>query len=180
MDSIMTKKREDQKIPPGYNQVNFFIIIKGGASKFIEFVERVFGGIENKQARTPDRDGSLIHAEIRIGDSTILVADSKNDWPFTPAFPQVYVEDAQAVIDRAKKEGAQVITSVNDFYYGMKIARFRDPWGNIWWLFEKSSNLEKPSMQANADVDWHDKKPSEIYATLMEAMKNLREGEIAK
>jgi uncharacterized glyoxalase superfamily protein PhnB len=170
----MIKPIEKQIIPSGYNKVNFFMIIKGGASKFIEFVEKVFGGTENKQARTPDRDGSLIHAEIRVGDSTILVADSKQDWPFTPAFPQVYVEDAQSVIERALQEGAQVITQVRDFYYGMKIARFRDPWGNIWWLFEKNSNVQKPTTQVNADVSWHDKKPSEFYTTLIEAMRDLK------
>jgi uncharacterized glyoxalase superfamily protein PhnB len=174
MDKTMTKQIENQIIPSGYNKVNFFMIIKGGAFKFIEFVEEVFGGIENEQARTLDRDGSLIHAEIRVGDSTILVADSKQDWPFTPAFPQVYVENAQSVIDGAIQEGAQVITTVRDFYYGMKIARFKDPWGNIWWLFEKNSTLEKPTLQVSADTSWHDKKPSETYTTLMEAMRNLK------
>jgi uncharacterized glyoxalase superfamily protein PhnB len=162
-------------IPPGYNQVNFFIIIKGGASKFIEFVEKVFNGNENKQARTPDRDGSLIHAEIRLGDSMILVADSKDDWPFTPAFPQVYVKDAQAILDRANQEGAEVITALQDFYNGIKIARFKDPWGNIWWLFEKNSVPVKQTVQTKVDVSWHERKPSEIYTTLMEAMKNLRQ-----
>jgi uncharacterized glyoxalase superfamily protein PhnB len=169
----MTDQVVNKAVPPGYNQVNFFVIVKGGASKFIEFVEKVFSGNENKPARTPDRDGSLIHAEIRLGDSVILVADSKDDWPFTPAFPQVYVEDAQAVLDRAKQEGSEVITTLQNFYNGIKIARFKDPWGNIWWLFEKGSNPEKPKIQEGADTSWHDKKPSDIYTTLMKAMKDL-------
>jgi uncharacterized glyoxalase superfamily protein PhnB len=166
----------NQTIPPGYNKVNFFIIVKGGASSFIEFVEKVLGGTENKSARTPDRDGSLIHAEIRLGDATILVADSKSDWPFTPAFPQVYVEDAQAVLDRAQQAGAQIITVLQQFYGGLKIARFKDSWGNIWWLFERNSVPEKPPAAAAPDTNWHDRKPSEIYTTLMEAMKNLKPG----
>jgi uncharacterized glyoxalase superfamily protein PhnB len=169
----MTNKTANEIIPPGYNQVNFFIIVKGGASKFIEFVEKVFSGNENKQARTPDRDGSLIHAEIQLGDSTILVADSKDDWPFTPAFPQVYVANAQEILDKAVLRGAEVITEVNDFY-GMQIARFKDSWGNIWWLFEKNSIPVKQTAQTKVDVSWHERKPSEVYTTLMEAMKNLR------
>jgi PhnB protein len=163
----------DEDLPEGYNTVNFFIIVKGGATNFIEFVEKVFGGIEDRQARTPDKDGLLIHAEIRVGDSTIMVADSKPDWPFTPAFPQVYVKDSQAVLDRAEQEGAKVLTEVSDFYYGMKLARFKDSWGNIWWLFERGVTPEKTDVEVEADVSWHDKKPSRVYTTLMEAMRDL-------
>jgi len=164
---------ERNTVPQGYNKVNFFIIVKGGASKFIEFVEKVFGASENKNARTPDKDGTLIHSEIKIGDSMILIADSKEDWPFTPAFPQVYVEDAGEILCRAEKEGAKIITPVSDFYNGMKLARFGDEWGNIWWLFERSNNQEKPIVKENPDLRWQDKKPSLIYTSLMDAMKNL-------
>jgi len=59
---------------PHYNKVNPFVIIKGGATGFIDFVEKVFDAKENKQVRTPDRDGALIHAEVQIGDSMILLA----------------------------------------------------------------------------------------------------------
>jgi PhnB protein len=168
----MINQIENQEVPSGYNKVNFFIIVKGGASKFIEFVENVFDGKENTQVRTPDKDGTLIHAEIKVGDSTILVADSKHDWPFTPAFPQVYVASAQEILDKAAQQGAEVITEVSDFY-GMKIARFKDPFENIWWLFEKDNSKETPSKPPLATTDWHDKKPSEVYTSLMEAMKDL-------
>lgn len=82
-------------ITPHYNKVNPFVIIKGGAARFIDFTEKVFGAKENMQVRTPDRDGTLIHAEIQIGDSMILLANSKGDWPFTPAFLQIYIDNAQ-------------------------------------------------------------------------------------
>ena len=173
----MAPNQSNQEIPPGYNKVNFFILIKGGALKFIEFVEEVFNAAENRKARTPDKDGSLIHSEISIGDSMILVADSKEDWPFTPAFPQVYVSNAREILDRALKTGAKMITPVSDFYYGMKLARFQDSWGNIWWLFERGSEPEKPKGKDSADTSWHDKKPSEIYTTLLKAMKDLKPNE---
>jgi uncharacterized glyoxalase superfamily protein PhnB len=164
---------ENELKTPHYNKVNPFVIIKGGAIKFIEFVEKVFDGIENKQIRTPDRDGTLIHAEVQIGDSMILLADSKEDWPFTPAFLQVYVNNAQDILNRAEKEGAQIITNVSVFYNGLKLARFKDPWGNIWWLYEK---MNRENMVENkSDTDWHNKKPSDIYTTLIQAMKNLKQ-----
>lgn len=158
----------------GYNTVNFFILVKGGAAKFIGFVEKVFGGEENQRARTPDKDGTLIHAEIRVGNAMLLVADSKPDWPFTPAFPQVYVQDVQAALDRARQAGARVVTEVSEFYHGLKLARFQDEWGNIWWLFEKSANPDGPNPNPKADVSWHDRNPSKIYTTLMDAMRNLK------
>ena len=158
---------------PHYNKVNPFVIIKGGATGFIDFVERVFDAEENKQVRTPDRDGTLIHAEVQIGDSMILLADSKEDWPFTPSFLQVYVDNAQETLNRAEKEGAQIITNVSIFYNGLKLARIKDNWGNIWWLYEK---INQDSVVDNkSDTDWHNKKPGEIYTTLMQAMKNLRQ-----
>jgi uncharacterized glyoxalase superfamily protein PhnB len=163
---------ENEMKTPHYNKVNPFVIIKGGAAGFIDFVENVFDAKENKPIRTPDRDGTLIHAEVQIGDSMILLADSKEDWPFTPAFLQVYVDDAQKTLNRAAKEGAQIITGVNVFYNGLKLARFKDKWGNIWWLYEK---LIPESLDENkSDTDWHNKKPGDIYTSLMEAMKNLK------
>ncbi len=156
---------------PHYNKVNPFVIIKGGATKFIDFVEKVFNAEENKQARTPDRDGTLIHAEIQIGDSMILLADSKGDWPFTPAFLQVYVDNPQQILDKAKAEKAEIVTELSDFYNGLKLARLKDPFGNIWWLYEKVDNKVSDN---KSDTDWHNRKPSEIYTTLMNAMKNLK------
>jgi len=170
----MTQIQKENEYPMGYNKVNFFILVKGGASEFIEFIEKVFNAVENKPVRTRDKDGTLIHAEVKIGDSRILIADSKDDWPFTPAFPQVYVDNAQEILNRAEQKGAKIITPVTDFYNGLKIARFLDSWGNIWWLFERGSVVEKSILNESPDTGWHDKKPSQIYTTLMEAMKNLR------
>jgi uncharacterized glyoxalase superfamily protein PhnB len=167
----MTQKSNE----PVYNKVNFFIIIKGGASKFIEFVEEVFDAIENKKSRTPDKDGTLIHAEIQVGNSMILVADSKPDWPFTPAFPQVYVDNAQLILDAAAKNGAEVITEVSEFYGGLDIARFKDPWQNIWWLFAKSEKAEPAKTAGDSNTDWHSEKPSYIYTTIIDAMRQLKE-----
>ena len=169
----MTQKLNNQVGPPGYSKVNFFILVKGGASKFIEFIERVFNASENKKARTPDRDGKLIHAEVSVGDSMILIADSKEDWLFTPAFPQVYVNNIQETLNRAEQEGAKIVTPVSDFYYGIRLARFQDSWGNIWWLYEQGREPEKKTIQENDNTDWHDKKPSLIYTSLMDAMSNL-------
>ena len=104
---------DKSQIPAGHNVVNMFVLIKGGAERFITFVEDVIGGQERVEVRTSDRDGTLIHAEIQLGDSTLMLADAKPNWPYTPAFIQVYIEDAQGVLDKAQQAGAEVVTEVS-------------------------------------------------------------------
>jgi uncharacterized glyoxalase superfamily protein PhnB len=163
-------------MPPranGHNSINPFVIVKGSASGFIEFVVAVFDATERNEVRTPDRDGTLIHAEISIGNATIMVCDSKPDWPPTPAFTQVYVSDAQAVLDRAESRGAKVVTRLSPFYNGVELARFLDPWGNLWWLYEP--HAEQPRADGS-NTSWHDAEPSYVYTSLMEAMHMLGNG----
>jgi len=164
---------DKKEIPAGYNTVNPFVIIKGDAKKFIEFVEKIFDAEERKNVRTLDRDGTLIHAELQIGNSSVLISDSKSDWPFTPAFLQVYVKDAQEVLNRAKDNGAEIVTEVSKFYGGFKIARFKDTWGNLWWLYEPEENKGKNKEESKSDLSWHEMKPGYIYTSLMEVMRNF-------
>ena len=156
--------------PNGHNSVNAFVLVKDSASAFIEFLEAVFGAVERPEMRTPDRDGTLIHAEVTLGNATIMICDSKADWPRTPAFTQVYVADAQMVLERAEARGARIVTRLSPFYNGVKLARFQDPWGNLWWLFEPE--LDQPDMDSS-NTSWHDADPSYVYTTLMSAMRSL-------
>ena len=162
---------------PRYNTVNPFIAVKGGAANFIAFVVQVFDATENKPVRTPDKDGSLIHAEIQLGDSMLLVADSKPDWVFTPALLQVYVASAQQTLDKAVAFGAKTITPVSPFYNGIYLARMQDKWGNLWWLYEKISDTAQTGSNNSSSTEWHNDKPSGVYTTLMEAMQHLKPAE---
>ena len=171
-------------VPPAdHNTVNAFVIVTR-AGAFIDFVTEVFEGREATSVRTPDRDGLLIHAEVIIGGSSILICDRKPDWPFTPAFLQVYVADSQAALDRAAALGASVVTPVSPFYGGYTLARFRDPWHNIWWLYapegtEHGTSRSASGSAASSTTDWHDAEPSRVYTTIVEAMRGLREPETA-
>jgi uncharacterized glyoxalase superfamily protein PhnB len=164
---------EELFIPAGHCRINPFFIIKNGALKFIEFTINVFDAKERIEVRTPDKDGKLIHAEVQIGDSTIMIADSKDDWPFTPAFIQIYIESIDKTFEKAKGNNAEIITEKTPFYGGYTIGRIKDPFGNIWWLYEKS-NKDSQEDYNKSNISWHDRKPSYIYTTLLEAMKNLK------
>ncbi|WP_449409104.1 VOC family protein [Microbacterium maritypicum] len=120
-------------IPAGSNTVNPFLMTDD-ASRIISFLVDVFGAQDVPEARTLDTDGLILHSELRIGDSVITVADRKPDWPFTPGFTQVYVDDVEATLARAVDRGARIVTAPTDFF-GDTLARFADPAGNLWWVY---------------------------------------------
>lgn len=158
-------------IPAGHNTINPFAIVPDAAS-FIRFVEAVFGGRESTDVRTPDRDGSIIHAEIVVGDATIMLCDRKPGWPFTPAFLQIYVPDAGSCLDAAIQRGGRVVTPISDFYGGYRLARLLDPWHNLWWLYEPITRTV-PQPERTSNTDWHNAKPRLVYSSLMEMMSTL-------
>jgi PhnB protein len=121
------------KAPEGYATVNPFIITRD-ADGLINFLKQVFPTVERPQARTIDDDGLLLHAELVIGDTTVMLAERKPDWPYTPSLLQVYVADVSATLETARQLGATVITEPTEFF-GDTFSRIRDSWGNLWWIY---------------------------------------------
>ncbi|MEU1984352.1 bleomycin resistance protein [Nocardia sp. NPDC019395] len=164
--------RPGAELGNGYGSLNAFAAVKGpgGARAFIEFLGRVFDGRETPEAHADDTDGLLIHSEVRIGDSCLMVVDSKPDWAFTPALLQVNVTDCDEVLRRAAAHGADIITETTPFYGGSTLARFIDPWSNVWWLFG-------PAIEGAPEPVWDPDSASEesmIHATICRAMRELR------
>lgn len=121
-----------------------------GADRFLDFVEAVFTG--EKAARVRNPDGSIGHAEIRVGDSIVMTFDSRPEWPFTPAFLSVYVPDSDAVVERALRNGATLVTAVmTSGIVGERGGRVRDPVGNIWWVQTRVEELDEATMLARFD-----------------------------
>lgn len=165
-------------LPPGYGTVNPFVAVRGpgGAGAFIRFAETVFGARETLAAHTVDSDDLLIHAELQIGDSTVMLCDSKPHWVFTPALLQVYVDDAEAVLERARTAGAEVVTEATDFHGRQRLARFRDPWHNLWWLFEYGPDGIAPSEGPDELPQWRpdpSAPPSYVHQTIDSALAEL-------
>lgn len=168
-------------LPPGYGSVNPFVAIhgSGGALAFIRFLEHVFDARETLAAHTVDADDLLIHAEARVGDSTIMTCDAKPHWAFTPALLQVYVPSASRVVRRARASGATVITEPTDFHGQQRLARFQDPWHNLWWLFEYGANSTAPSEAPDELPRWRPDPtapPSYVHRTIDTALEQLGAG----
>ena len=145
----MSERTNSPAAPEGYGTVNPFIIAHD-ADGLIEFLKEVFGATERSETRTTDVDGLLLHAELAIGDTTIMFAGRKPGWPFTPSLLQVYVDDLDATLDTARRLNATVVTEPTEFY-GDLFSRFRDPWNNLWWVYHHRA----PSLGAGDDsADW--------------------------
>ncbi len=161
--------------PEGYNTVDSFIITKD-ALKLIAFLEKVFGAEEVKEAHTVDDDGLLLHSELKIGSSVVMIADRKVGWPFTPSLLRVYVDDVEQALQTAKKLGAKIVTEPTDFY-GDKLSRFQDPWSNLWWVYEHGKEVSwEATIDGTSDEAWVSEPTKElmyIHDTLMDVMKKL-------
>lgn len=166
----MTKST--QPIPVGYPAVCPFIITKSSA-KLINFATASFGAIE--RTRVYNEDGKTIgHAEIQIGDSVIMMFDSQPDWPATPAFLNVYVEDCDRAHQQAIKNGAQEVTPLSTNAWGDRGSRIRDPLGNIWWIQTHVEDVSEEEMMQRLGEDKYTKDMEISTKTLKETMKSIR------
>ena len=167
--------------PEGYNTVNPFIITTDAAG-MIDFLAKVFGAREVPEARTLDTDGLILHSELKIGDSVVMVADRKPDWPFTPSLLQVYVDDLPAILDQAQGLGGSVVTDPTDLY-GTMFARVLDPWRNLWWIWQHGAapSWEPDGVEAglasqeDSEEGWSQDSPelTYIHGTLLKTMREL-------
>jgi PhnB protein len=126
-------------IPDNYRRVNACLIING-AAKAIEFYAEVFGATE--RSRFPGPGDTIAHAELEIGDSVLMVEDASDymgtqappadGLPGTPEYHFIYVEDADATIDKAVKLGASLKRPATDQFYGDRDGLIIDPFGHAW------------------------------------------------
>ena len=118
--------------PDGYSTVSPYLIA-AGAQIVIDFAHQVFGARELRRFDMPD--GTVMHAEVQIGDTVVMVGDAGGDWPAVPAHLHVYVEDVDAVYQRALEAGGVAVKAPErrgedpDRRGGVK-----DPAGNTWWI----------------------------------------------
>lgn len=180
----MDNKTTTEKInvPTGSNVVNPLIATKDTRA-LIVFLEKVFDAKEDKNALAiSETDGKVFNSSIIIGNTPIIIFDRKDGWKHTPSFLQVYVNDIDLKLKTAELLGATITTIPTDFYGG-KLARFIDPQGNLWWLFELAEYNEaewKSSEESLEDEnnEWslnNDPNMTYIHNSLVEAMNKLNQ-----
>jgi PhnB protein len=133
-------------IPDGYHTITPFLNIKGAAAA-IEFYKKAFGAEE--RGRMPGPGGAIMHAEIKIGDSVVMLADAMQNPP-TQASLHIYVEDVDAAWKRATAAGAQVAMPLEDQFWGDRYGVLTDQWGNRWSLATHKADYTPEEMSKRA------------------------------
>ncbi|GAB3334207.1 Dot/Icm type IV secretion system effector PhnB [Larkinella ripae] len=141
-----------------------YINVKG-AAEAIEFYKRAFGATESGRITMPD--GSIGHAEIKIGDSKIMIAEESVQWgnksPQTlggsPVCLCIYVDDVDQVFTQALDAGAKVSgdMDVKDQFYGDRAGTLTDPFGHQWSIMTHLEDLSFEEMQRRSDAMFTDK-----------------------
>lgn len=142
-------------IPEGRHTVTPYLSIQG-AAQAIEFYQRAFGAAELFRLMTPT--GAVGHAEINIGDTTIMLADECAEGVFhSPAVLggtsiglHVYVDDVDTRFAQAVDAGAKVIKPVQDQFYGDRTGTLQDPYGHLWFLATHQEDLTPEEIRQRA------------------------------
>ncbi|WP_371636114.1 VOC family protein [Streptomyces zaomyceticus] len=130
-------------VPDGYTTITPWVIGHDTAG-LIDYLERAFGAED--LGRFVMEDGTIGHAELRIGNGRIMAFDSPPGWGPTPAFVRLYVEDAKAVHRRAVEAGGTSVTEVTHLFFGDEVGRVRDPYGNLWWIQTRIEDVDEEEM----------------------------------
>ena len=134
-------------IPDGFNTVNAYLVVKN-AKEALDFYSRAFGA--ETVSRMPGPDGkSTVHAEMRIGNSTVMLTDENPAWeaksPGTlggsPASLHIYVHNADALFDRAVKAGCTVQMAMHDAFWGDRYGKVKDAFGYLWGIATHKEDL---------------------------------------
>ena len=117
-----------------YNSVSPYLIVDG-ASRTIEFLTTVFDAVEIR--RFADADGKIMHAEVRIDDTVLMLADGAEGWPPIPSYVHVYVADVDATYQRALAAGATAVQAPVKKEDADKRGGVKDAGGTTWWIATK-------------------------------------------
>ncbi|WP_238598900.1 VOC family protein [Saccharothrix sp. ALI-22-I] len=131
-------------VPDGYHTVTPWLITPGHTAALIDFVVEVFDGAELGRV---EADGVIGHAEVRIGDSVVMMFDQPQ-WPATPSFLRLYVADDAEVLKRAVERGSTVVTEPTELFWGDRVSRFRDPFDNLWWIHQRVAEPTEEELAA--------------------------------
>ena len=146
-------------IPDGYHSVTPYLIIKGGADA-IEFYKKAFGATELFRM---EHEGKVGHAEIKIGDSPIMLADESTEMGYkspttlggTPISIMIYVDDVDTIFKQAIAAGGEQQKPVQDQFYGDRSGTLKDPFGHVWHVATHTEDVSPQEMEKRMAAGGH-------------------------
>ena len=142
-------------IPAGYHSITPTLTLDD-AAKTIDWYKRALGAEEISRSAGPD--GKIMHAELRLGDSRVMVNDvmmeMKGPKAFggSPASLWLFVDDSDTAFKRAVDAGARVIQPLDDWFWGDRGGAITDPAGYTWWIATRKEDLTRDEMNQRADA----------------------------
>jgi PhnB protein len=151
--------------PKGYHTVTPSLFV-AGAAKAIDFYKKALGAEE--LMRFPGPDGKIMHAEIKVGDSIVMLADEMPDMGGrgpksiggTPVSFFVYGENVDAAWKRAVDAGAKEVVPLADQFWGDRTGCLEDPFGHQWWLAQHVQDLTPEEIRKNAEAHFSQMQPA--------------------
>jgi PhnB protein len=144
-------------IPQGYNTITPYLIVKG-AAQAIEYYKNIFGATEIMRMEQPG--GKIGHAELKIGNSHIMLADENPSMGLghtsavtigsSPVSLYVYLPDVDNVVERAVSAGAKILKPVQDQFYGDRSGFIQDPFGHLWGVATHVEDVSPAEMAERA------------------------------
>jgi PhnB protein len=163
MDMPLTQQQEAtmpgkvKPVPEGYHTITPSLAVRD-ADRAIAFYQKAFGAEE--RFRMPGPDGKIIHAELKIGDSMIMLSEERLEMDVkgpktlggTPVGFYVYVEDVDREWKRAVDAGASTVMPLADMFWGDRTGCVEDPFGHRWWLSQHIADLSPEEIQKGQEA----------------------------
>jgi uncharacterized glyoxalase superfamily protein PhnB len=134
-------------IPEGCHAITPYLLVPDVA-RLIEFLKQAFDGIERARISRPD--GTVLHAQVRIGDSLLMIGEPQSPWKPRPSMLYLYVPDVDATYKRAIAASAKSVVEPVNMFYGDRHACVKDVAENDWWIATHIENLTAAEIQARA------------------------------
>jgi PhnB protein len=131
-------------IPDGFHTVTPYLTCTPVA-EVIEFLKKTFDAAEIERMSAPD--GRLMHAEVRIGDSILMLGEPSAQWKPMPSALYLYVDDCDAAYARALAAGGVSVAEPSDQFYGDRHCGVRDIAGNLWWIATHKEDVSPAEMK---------------------------------
>jgi PhnB protein len=128
-------------VPEGCHAVTPYLTV-ADAARLIDFLKRAFGATE--RARVPRPDGSVMHAQVYVGDSLLMIGEPQDPWKPRPSMLYHYVADVDAVYQQALAAGGISVVPPTNMFYGDRSACVKDTGDNDWWI---ATRLEDASLE---------------------------------
>jgi len=136
-------------IPDGYHSVTPYLVVQGVA-KLIDFLKQAFDAKEIERMAGPD--GSVMHGEVRIGDSVVMMGEAWGESKPIAAALYLYVNDTDVTYRRALQAGATSLREPADQFYGDRSGGVKDPAGNQWWIDTRKEDVSPEELARRAET----------------------------